>query len=163
MSANWVLLIYLLIFVPLLMMRPLWPFRFKRTIPASPQAIWRLIGDHENALAMFPHIDDFRARRDPDDPAIFHCTARLKGRKKEFRYVVRILEMKPCELIRHEFLDPAGNRTWGRNEYRLAAVGQGTLIELRVRIRVAGIYGIVCNWRAYRRHLKELEALAEWA
>ena len=73
MSTNLFLLVYLLVFVPLLMMRPLWPFRFKRRVSTSPESVWRMIGDQENVPSIFPDIDDFRVLRDPDDPDLFHC------------------------------------------------------------------------------------------
>lgn len=162
-AGHYLLLAYALIFVPMLLVRPLWPFRLKRFMPAPPESVWNLLKDTGTTTFTFPQVEKLDIRRDPDDSSILYCTAYLKRRRKPYRYVAQLVASKPFEFVACEYLNSERTRTFGRCEYRLSPDGSGTQVEFRARARVSGIVGIVSTWRAYRSHLKQLAVLAEWA
>ena len=158
-----ILLVYFLVFLPLMLMRPMWPFRLKRSVQASPDAVWNLISDIDNATFTMPNIETLDVQRDPDDPNLLHCTAHLKRRKRPFKYTARLIESKPGKVQAWEYMNPEQTKRFGSSEHRLSPDRQGTTIEFTARTRVFGIVGIIFSRSIYRRHLSQLEAMSEWA
>ena len=156
-------LIYVIVFVLPLIARPFWPFRLRQSVPAKPEAVWDLLKDNGNVPFTFPHIEKIDLERDPDDPDIVYCTIHHKRRAKPFRYVSRLVASEPVESIACEILNMERTRVLSRCEYHLSPEGQGTLLELRAKTRIASFFNIFSLRRIYRRHLVQVAKMAEWS